>query len=121
MFVNAFSGQLPSTLGNLSKLTFAAITNSPGLTGTVPQEFGFLAASLSKYTPTLLRDVPLASLSSLSHGCMCPLFIGTLRLFDTQLEGTLPQEFCATTNLEIHLDCLSVSCDCCATLFCSPN
>ena len=50
--LNAFTGQLPSTLGNLSNLRFAAITNSAWLTGTVPQEFGLIAGSLGKSIPT---------------------------------------------------------------------
>jgi hypothetical protein len=111
--LNAFSGQLPSTMANLSDLKVLSLANCASLTGTVPQEFENLVENLCKYTENSAFWQ-----HTLSNAYSSVLGKVQLHLSGTPLEGSLPQKFCNSSLLMVELYCRTLTCDCCERLKC---
>ena len=108
--INNLQGTLPSSLGDLTQLTFLKVTNNPGLTGSLPATIGqlrqlrYLRTTRTKLSGNLPPE--LAQLSQLTDLYLdqslfsgpIPAWLGslsnlkTLVLLGNRLTGTIPKE-----------------------------
>lgn len=93
-------GTLPSTIGELSQLTYLAIIHT-SIGGTLPSELALLQhlVQLDFSTNSFSGAFP-AELTSIAS--LTSLHINS----NSYMTGTIPQAFCDKPNMIIWLDCL---------------
>ena len=80
---NQLSGTIPSTFGNLSRLSYLGL-NDNKLTGIIPSTLG----NMMQLTYLIL-------------------------FYNTNLTGTIPSLLCSIYGITINIDCPNISCTCC--------
>ncbi|XP_058083234.1 MDIS1-interacting receptor like kinase 2-like isoform X2 [Magnolia sinica] len=98
LYSNNLTGHIPSTLGNLTKLTHLQISDNQ-ISGSIPPELGNLMSlnKLELHSNNLTGSIPstFGNLTKLTF----------LSLFYCQLSGSLPKEMTNMTNLsQLYLD-----------------
>merc|ERR1712176_545347 len=108
---NGFGFQIPSQLGQLTKLRDGFDVSNNQLIGTVPPELGALTG-LRQFRITgnrIAGNLP-ESLSALSE-------LRVLRVDENDLTGEIPAKLCESIDANeatAYADCTQVSCPCCS-------